>query len=119
MRNVSGYSLYGNYAESDPPARLVDAVARGDVDVAIVWGPLGGYFAAQQNGRLQVTQMARDTDGPGLPFSYDISMGVRKGDRGLRETLQSVIDRHQAEIDRILRAYRVPLKPLAPPRDGT
>lgn len=119
VRNVSGYSLYGNYAESDPPARLVDAVVRGDVDVAIVWGPLGGYFAAQQNGRLQVTQMARDTDGPGLPFSYDISMGVRKGDRRLRETLQSVIDRHQAEIDRILRAYRVPLKPLAPPRDGT
>jgi mxaJ protein len=119
VRNVSGYSLYGNYAESDPPARLVDAVATGDVDVAIVWGPLGGYFAAQQNGLLQVTQMARDTDGPGLPFSYDISMGVRKGDHLLRETLQNVIDRHQAEIDRILRAYRIPLKPLAPPRGGT
>ena len=113
VRNVSGYSLYGNYAEPDPPARLIDAVARGDVDVAIVWGPLGGYFAARQAVPLQVTQMANDTDGPGVPFSYDISMGVRKGDRWLRQTLQDVLDRHRAEIDGILRAYRVPLRPRA------
>lgn len=113
VRNVSGYSLYGNYAEPDPPARLIDAVARGDVDVAIVWGPLGGYFAARQAVPLQVTQMAKDTDGPGVPFIYDISMGVRKGDRRLRQTLQDVLDRRQAEIQSILRAYRLPLKPLA------
>jgi mxaJ protein len=119
VRNVSGYSLYGNYAEPDPPARLVDAVARGDVDVAIVWGPLGGYFAAQQKGLLQVTQMARDTDGPGVPFSYDISMGVRKGDRRLRDMLQNVLDRHHPEIERILRAYSIPLKPLTATRAGT
>jgi mxaJ protein len=118
VRNVSGYSLYGNYAEPDPPARLVEAVARGDVDVAIVWGPLGGYFAARQTVPLQVTQMANDTDGPGVPFSYDISIGVRKGDRRLRQTLQDVLDRRRTEIQRILRAYRTPLKPLAARRSG-
>jgi len=118
VRNVSGYSLYGNYAEPDPPARLVEAVARGDVDVAIVWGPLGGYFAARQKVPLQVIQMARDSDGPGLPFSYDIAMGVRKGDRALRQRLQDVLDQHQAEIERILRTYRTPLMPLATQRAG-
>jgi mxaJ protein len=118
VRNVSGYSLYGNYAEPDPPARLVEAVAGNQVDVAIAWGPLGAYFAARQQVPLRVTEMARDADGPGLPFSYEISMGVRKGDRRLRQTLQDVLDRHRAEIDAILRAYRVPLKPLATPRAG-
>ena len=118
VRNVSGYSLYGNYAEPDPPARLVEAVAKGDVDVAIVWGPLGGYFAARQTVALQVTQMANDTDGPGVPFSYDISMGVRKGDRQLRDALQDVLDRRQAEIESILRTYRIPLKPLAAHKGG-
>ena len=114
VRNVSGYSLYGNYAEPDPPARLVEAVAKGDVDVAIVWGPLGGYFAARQTVALQVTQMVNDTDGRGVSFSYDISMGVRKGNRQLRATLQDVLVRRQAEVERILRTYRIPLKALVP-----
>jgi mxaJ protein len=118
VRNVAGYSLYGNYAEPDPPARLVEAVGTGDVDIAIVWGPLGGYFAARQRAPLRVTQMAADSDGPGLPFSYQISMGVRKGDRQLRQRLESVLDRHQAAIETILREYRVPLKPLATARAG-
>jgi mxaJ protein len=113
VRNVSGYSLYGNYAEPDPPARVIEAVANGDVDVAIVWGPLGGYFAARQTVPLRVTAMARDADGPGLPFTYAISMGVRTGDSRLRQSLQDVLDTHSSEIQGILRAYRVPLKPLA------
>lgn len=118
VRNVTGYSLYGNYAEPDPPARLVEAVARGDVDVAIVWGPLGGYFSARQTVPLRVTQMASDTDGGSVAFSYDISMGVRKGDRQLRETLQHVLDRRQAEIESLLRSYRTPLKSLGSSKDG-
>jgi quinoprotein dehydrogenase-associated probable ABC transporter substrate-binding protein len=118
VHNVSGYSLYGNYGEPDPPARLVEAVAKGDVDVAIVWGPLGGYFAARQTVALQVTQMADDRDGRGVPFTYDISMGVRKGDRHLRETLQDVLDARHADIESILRTYRMPLKPLAASKGG-
>jgi quinoprotein dehydrogenase-associated probable ABC transporter substrate-binding protein len=118
VRNVSGYSIYGNYAEPDPPARLIEAVARRDVDVAIVWGPLGGYFAARQKVPLRVTEMASDADGPSLPFSYAISMGVRKGDQRLRESLQDVLDDNASDIQAILRAYRVPLKPLAAQRAG-
>jgi mxaJ protein len=118
LRNVSGYSVYGNYAEPDPPARLIEAVAQGVVDVAIAWGPLGGYFAGRQQVPLRVTEVAVDADGPGLPFSYAISMGVRKGDRQLRQSLQYVLDTHRIEVERILRAYRVPLKPLTPQRAG-
>jgi mxaJ protein len=116
VRNVSGYSVYGNYAEANPPARVVEAVATGEVDVAIVWGPLGGYFASRQRVPLQVTEVTPETDGAGAPFAYDISMGVRKGDRTLRHTLQHVLDTHQAAIQRILRAYGVPLRPIVPAR---
>ena len=41
--NVHGFSLYGDYSQTAPPARLVDAVANDDVDVAIAWGPMAGY----------------------------------------------------------------------------
>lgn len=110
VRNVSGYSLYGDYSQPDPPARLVAAVADGGVDAAIVWGPLAGYFAPRQPVALRVTPVATDVDRVGVAFAYDISMGVRKGDR-LRHTLQHVLDRHRADIDDILRRFGVPLKP--------
>ena len=47
--NVVGYTVYGDYTRASPPARIMDAVVNGDVDVAIVWGPLAGYFAKQES----------------------------------------------------------------------
>jgi mxaJ protein len=110
VHNIAGYSVYGNYAEPNPPARVVEAVAKGHVDVAIVWGPLGGYFAGRQRVPLRVTEVTPDTDARGVAFAYDIAMGVRKGDHRLRQTLERVLDRHQGEIEAILRSYRVPLQ---------
>ena len=40
--NLRGYTVYGDYSQPNPPARIVDAVAAGDVDIAVVWGPLAG-----------------------------------------------------------------------------
>jgi len=47
--NVRDYMLYSDYSKPNPPAAIIDAVTHGDVDVAIVWGPLAGYFASQQH----------------------------------------------------------------------
>ena len=47
VHNVVGYSIYGNYAKASPPSDLITAVEQGDVDVAIAWGPLAGYYAKQ------------------------------------------------------------------------
>jgi mxaJ protein len=43
--NVRGYMLVGDYGRPSPAAVIVDAVAHGDIDVALVWGPPAGYFA--------------------------------------------------------------------------
>ena len=40
VTNIKGYTVYGDYNQPNPPARIVDAVGKGDVDVAIVWGPI-------------------------------------------------------------------------------
>ena len=45
---------------------------------------------------------------PFLPFVFDISMGVRRGDTKLRERLDNEIERRQPDIDRILDSYGVP-----------
>src|SRR5436190_18532685 len=54
INNVEGYTVYGDYAEENPPARIIDAVIKGDIDVAIVWGPLAGYFAKKSEVPLEV-----------------------------------------------------------------
>ncbi len=109
MRNVVGYSIYGNYAEASPPSALINAVAQGKVDVAIAWGPLAGYYAAHSRVPLDVSPVGTATAGHGIPFSYAIAMGVRKGDTALLGVLQRELDLRHAAIRRILRNYHVPL----------
>jgi mxaJ protein len=109
VRNVAGYSIYGDYREPNPPARLVEAVARGDVDVAVVWGPLGGYFAARSDVPLQMTPVRRPDDGPGVPFVFAIAMGARPEDSALARAVDDVLARRRTDVRRILEQYRVPL----------
>jgi len=106
--NVKGYTLYGDYSQQNPPARIVDAVAKGDIDLAIVWGPLAGYFAKQSRQPLTVVPVSPQIDQPFLPFVFDISMGVRRGDQELRDRVEQILENRRAEVNRILEAYRVP-----------
>ncbi|MDQ3802594.1 MAG: substrate-binding domain-containing protein [Acidobacteriota bacterium] len=108
IRNVRGYTVYGDYAQANPPARIIDAVAKGEVDVAVVWGPLAGYFARRQKVPLEVVPVSPEIDLPFLPFVYDISMGVRRGDDAFREELEEILARKRAEIESILDEYGVP-----------
>lgn len=108
-RNVVGYSLYGDYSKPNPPADLITAVARGDVAVAIAWGPLAGYFAQRAPVPLTVVPVTPSIDPPLLPFAFDIAAGVRRGDTVLRGRIQQALDRHRNEIHEILQSYGVPL----------
>jgi mxaJ protein len=117
VQNVRGYSLYGDYSQANPPARIVEAVAKGEVDVAVVWGPLAGYFAGRLEAPLRLAPVKPQFDGPRLPMVFDISMGVRKEDVELRQEIDGVLARRRPEIDAILAAYGVP-RVDAPTRVG-
>jgi quinoprotein dehydrogenase-associated probable ABC transporter substrate-binding protein len=106
--NVKGFTVYGDYNQPNPPARIVAAVAKGDVDVAIVWGPLAGYFAKQSHVPLDVVPVSPQVDQPFLPFVFDISMGVRRGDQDLKDQVEQVLDKRRSDIDRILQDYAIP-----------
>jgi mxaJ protein len=109
ITNVRGYMLYGDYTRPNPPAAIIDAVARGDIDVAVVWGPLAGYFAPKEPVALAVNAVDPPFDGAQIPMAFDIAMGVRKGDLAFRKVIDAELDRNRAAIDAILAAYRVPL----------
>jgi hypothetical protein len=55
-----------------------------------------------------------EVDPPNLPFTFAISMGVRKENTSLRNEIEGVLQRRQQQIQDILRHYGVPQLELAP-----
>lgn len=103
--NVVGFQTF--YSSQNPPSRIIDAVASGKIDTAIVWGPAAGYFVAHQRVPMEVVPVP---SGKGdLPNAFNISMGVRPGNEVLKAELEKAMVSKQAEIRKILKDYGVPL----------
>ena len=109
-RNVVGFSLFGKYGEENPARKIVDAVACGDLDVAIVWGPLGGYFSKLSATPLYVVPVSPPMF-LGVPFTFDISVGVHKGNTSLEAKLEGILESKAAAVHRILSDFGVPQVP--------
>jgi mxaJ protein len=109
IANVRGYMLYGDYSKPNPPAEIVRAVERGDVDVALVWGPLAGYFAAQSPVPLRLEPVTPWMADMQWPMQFDISVGVQKDDTKLLKQIDQVLARRSGDIRKLLKAYHVPL----------
>jgi quinoprotein dehydrogenase-associated probable ABC transporter substrate-binding protein len=107
--NLEGYSVYGDYSQANPPARIIDAVESGAVDIAIAWGPLAGYFARHSSVPLEIVPVSPAFDPPGLQFTFDISLGVRPDDQALKQRLEAVLDRRRAGVDSLLAEFGFPL----------
>jgi len=110
VQNVRGFTVYGDYSQPDTQRAIVDAVADGRVDVAIVWGPIAGYYAQRESMPIDVRPITGVNTGPASRFTFDIAMGVRRADTTLRAALDTVIAQRAGAIRQILRAYGVPLQ---------
>jgi mxaJ protein len=107
VSNVVGFPVFGDYAAPRPLSPIVDAVARGELDIAVVWGPTAGFFARGR--QLEIRPVVPDFDSPSLPLAFDISMGVKRGNDALRAELDDFLSRRAGDIARILLEYGVPL----------
>ena len=107
-----GFPVYGDYAEASPQRAVVDAVAKGDVETAVVWGPVAGYFAMHETPRLLVSAIGADVDRSGAPMTFDIAMAVRREDVGLKTVLDQFLERRRTDINALLGTLRRPLLPV-------
>ena len=107
MENARPYRLQRDL--NFPPSQLVDDLVKGDIDVAIVWGPIAGYFAKQASIPLVVVPIPEyeDKNVKGKE-NWNISIGVRNKDKARAEELNKAIVRRQADIDKILDEYGIP-----------
>jgi mxaJ protein len=115
VANLRGYHLYADYRQPNPTARIIDAVANGEVDVAVAWGPLAGYFAARSVTALRLAVVQPLADGPKSPMAFDVSMAVRKDDAVLAAEISAVLERRRSDVDAILASYGVPRVEAVPP----
>jgi mxaJ protein len=110
-RHAPGAQVVGFPIPGDKPAaqRIVEAVAAGELDAGIVWGPQAGYFAQRASVPMRVVPMAAPPDLARLqPFAFEIAVGVRRGENDLRRRVDEALVRHRSEIDGILAEYGVP-----------
>lgn len=108
VQNIRGYKMWDVDTVTAPAGRIIDAVANGEIDLAIVWGPFN-YFAARQKIALRMTPVTQPGDKPFFPFSYDIAMGMRKNDHARKANIDSIVERRSTAIATILQAYRIPV----------
>jgi mxaJ protein len=108
--NLHGY--LGWYNDEDRPEDIVNAVANDSVDVAIVWGPLAGYFAKRSKVPLKITPLGERDSLADVPFRYNIAMAVRRRDRELRDSLEKTLKKRAPEIQGILKQYGIPMFPV-------
>jgi mxaJ protein len=113
VSNVRGYMLYGDYRKPSPPSEIVTAVEQGDIDVALVWGPLAGYFAARSPVPLRLDPVTPWMDDMQWPMHFDVSVGVRRDNQRLLKDVDRVLTRRAGDIRRLLEVYHVPLVPAA------
>jgi mxaJ protein len=106
--NIVWYKIFPDFSRSTPAAALIEGVVRGDIDVAVAWGPLAGYCARQVATPLDIENVSPASE-RSLPLAFDISMGVRASDTELCSKLNAFIEQRGPEIRALLKTYGVPL----------
>jgi mxaJ protein len=111
ITNVVGFTLYGNYREENPPARIMDALEAREIDCAVVWGPLAGYFAKRIAVPLTLVAVSPASEPP-LRYTFNIAMGVRRKNAELQGKLNEWIVSRRQDIRTILEEYGIPQLPI-------
>jgi mxaJ protein len=109
--NLKGYSTFFS-SGGVRPDDIIKAVASKEVDLAIVWGPTAGYYAKQSPVPLVLQPLPAKDSLSDTPFRYSIGMAVRRRDKELRDSLQTVLDKKAPQVDSILKAYGIPVLPI-------
>lgn len=99
----------------NPLLELPQAVIDGEVDLAVLWGPVAGYAALHATEPMNVNAVSPEIELPFLPMFFSITLGVRPGDEALRDELNLALAGSWERIQQVLEDYGVPLMPLSAP----
>ncbi|HMA16135.1 MAG: quinoprotein dehydrogenase-associated putative ABC transporter substrate-binding protein [Bacteroidota bacterium] len=107
LKRAKSYPLIVDTRLEKPARDMVKDVAGGEIDAALTWGPLAGYWAKELAPDLVVTPLAPDPGHQRLDFR--VSMGIRYNEPDWKHRLNGLLAQHKDEIEAILAGYGVPL----------
>jgi quinoprotein dehydrogenase-associated probable ABC transporter substrate-binding protein len=107
LAHAKSYPLFIDTRADSSAQAMLDDLARGDIDCGILWGPMAGYYAARVNPPLVVVPLVKETIG--APMTFRIGMAVRPSDQEWKRTLNRLIKENQAEINKLLISYNIPI----------
>jgi quinoprotein dehydrogenase-associated probable ABC transporter substrate-binding protein len=94
---------------TEHPANIIERdLDKGVIDVAMVWGPVAGFIVDHHKGSDAWLSVPFRPD-PTIQFDYEMSMGVRFGEKEWKDTLDKWIATHRDDIRAVLTTFRVPL----------
>ena len=107
MQRAKPYPLVVDTRVDSVAQAMMRDLASGEIDVGVLWGPMAGYYAKQADPPMRIAPLLKERGGPQLAFR--IAMGVRPADQNWKRQLNKLIAENQADINRILLAFGVPL----------
>ena len=107
LGQIKSYALVVDTRVDSPTHEMMDDLDRGEIDIALLWGPIAGYYAMKAKTPTAVVPLLKEQGGPHM--AYRIVMGVRHSDQNWKRDLNKLISENQGEIQTILRSYGVPL----------
>jgi quinoprotein dehydrogenase-associated probable ABC transporter substrate-binding protein len=105
MASVKPYPLMIDTRFESSSAAMIHDLEKGDIDVALLWGPIAGYYAKKSSARLNVAPLPET---PGARMAFRIALGVRHSDQNWKRELNNLLAQNRGEIDKILADYGVP-----------
>jgi hypothetical protein len=110
--NLLDHAAVYTHQSGDPaetPELVVEReLAAGNIDLAIIWGPMAGLLV-QQHAKSPAWNAVPFKPDTQIQFDYKISMGVRFGEKDWKATLDDWIAAHRDQIAAILASYRIPV----------
>jgi quinoprotein dehydrogenase-associated probable ABC transporter substrate-binding protein len=107
LAHAKSYPLFIDTRADSSAQAMIDDLARGDIDCGILWGPMAGYYASRADPPLLVVPLTKETTGP--PMIFRIGMAVRPADQEWKRAINKLITENQAEINRLLISYHIPI----------
>jgi len=107
MMNAKPYPLMIDTRFDSSAEAMIGDLQKGEIDAAVLWGPMAGFYAKNASPALHVTPLVKETTGPKL--AYRIGMGVRPADQNWKRLLNRLIQENQPAINKILLDFGVPL----------
>ncbi len=107
MGDARTYSLLVDRRYESPGEAMLDDLASGVIDAAILWGPIGGFYARKAKAPLTVTPLVREEGEP--PLTYRITLGIRAGEQDWKHSLNDILRRRKDDITNILAGFGVPI----------